>query len=52
MTKREPIAIIGMGCRYPGDANTPEEFWDLIIEKKDDKGRFDFRYKTLIECVK
>jgi len=33
--KREPIAIIGMGCRYPGDANTPEEFWDLIIDKQD-----------------
>ena len=38
MIKRESIAIIGMGCRYPGDANTPEEFWDLIIEKKDALG--------------
>ncbi len=38
MAKREPIAIIGMGCRYPGDANTPEEFWDLLIEKKDALG--------------
>jgi acyl transferase domain-containing protein/NADPH:quinone reductase-like Zn-dependent oxidoreductase/surfactin synthase thioesterase subunit/NAD(P)-dependent dehydrogenase (short-subunit alcohol dehydrogenase family)/phospholipid N-methyltransferase/aryl carrier-like protein len=38
MSKREPIAIIGMGCRYPGDANTPEEFWKLIIEKKDALG--------------
>ena len=38
MTKRESIAIIGMGCRYPGDANTPEEFWDLIIGKKDALG--------------
>jgi acyl transferase domain-containing protein/NADPH:quinone reductase-like Zn-dependent oxidoreductase/surfactin synthase thioesterase subunit/NAD(P)-dependent dehydrogenase (short-subunit alcohol dehydrogenase family)/SAM-dependent methyltransferase/aryl carrier-like protein len=38
MTKRKPIAIIGIGCRYPGDANTPEEFWDLIISKKDALG--------------
>ncbi|MDA3892626.1 MAG: SDR family NAD(P)-dependent oxidoreductase [Salinivirgaceae bacterium] len=38
MTKREPIAIIGMGCRYPGEANTPEEFWDLIIGKIDALG--------------
>ena len=38
MTKRKPIAIIGMGCRYPGDANTPEEFWELIIGKNDALG--------------
>ncbi|CAL9558109.1 D-alanine--D-alanyl carrier protein ligase [Streptomyces sp. enrichment culture] len=26
----EPIAIIGMACRLPGGANTPEEYWDLL----------------------
>src|SRR5437773_4322073 len=27
--QREPIAIIGMSCRFPG-ADTPEEFWQLL----------------------
>lgn len=25
----EPIAVIGLGCRFPG-ANDPDEFWDLL----------------------
>ncbi|MEM9459721.1 MAG: aminotransferase class I/II-fold pyridoxal phosphate-dependent enzyme [Myxococcota bacterium] len=28
----EPIAIIGMGCRYPGGVDSPEEFATLLYE--------------------
>jgi len=34
-TEREPIAIVGMGCRYPGDVRTPEEFWELLCSGRD-----------------
>ncbi len=26
----EPLAIIGMSCRFPGGANSPEAFWQLL----------------------
>ncbi|MEM7269867.1 MAG: type I polyketide synthase, partial [Pseudomonadota bacterium] len=34
-TAREPIAIVGMGCRYPGGVRTPNEFWELLSSGRD-----------------
>ncbi|MFI5973414.1 type I polyketide synthase [Streptomyces sp. NPDC051452] len=32
---REPVAIIGMGCRYPGGVRTPEDLWRVVDEGVD-----------------
>ncbi|MFZ6183822.1 type I polyketide synthase [Nannocystis pusilla] len=45
---REPLAIVGIGCRFPGGADTPEEFWrvlqggvDVVRELPDARWPFD-----------
>ncbi|MER6356889.1 type I polyketide synthase [Streptomyces sp. NPDC001634] len=34
-SRQEPVAIVGLGCRFPGGADTPEEFWRLLADGRD-----------------
>src|SRR5262249_39754494 len=37
-SRGEPIAITGIGCRFPGAANSPAEFWQLLHDGVDAVG--------------
>lgn len=32
--QHEPIAIVGIGCRFPGGASSPSKLWELLREPK------------------
>jgi acyl transferase domain-containing protein len=33
--EQEPIAIVSLGCRYPGGIRDPQSFWDLVVSGTD-----------------
>jgi acyl transferase domain-containing protein/acyl carrier protein len=36
----EPLAIVGMSCRYPGGVSSPEELWQVVADERDVTGEF------------
>jgi polyketide synthase 12 len=39
-TSDEPVAIVGMSCRYPGSADSPQDLWDLLSAGGEGIGEF------------
>lgn len=35
---REPLAVVGLGCRFPGGADGPDSFWRLLLDRVDAVG--------------
>ncbi|MFF8763470.1 type I polyketide synthase [Nocardiopsis dassonvillei] len=49
-TNREPVAIVGMGCRLPGGIISPAGLWEALLEGRDCVTRIpDGRWKQMVE---
>ena len=47
----EPIAIVGIGCRFPGGADSPDRFWQLLHDRVDAVGGIPSDREELARAV-
>ncbi len=40
MDRLEPVAIVGMSFGFPGEANTSQSLWDMMMSKKNASREF------------
>lgn len=33
--EKKPIAIVGIGCRFPGSSSSPSKFWEMLVDETD-----------------
>src|SRR6476659_4545560 len=45
--RHEPLAIVGLACRFPGGSGTPEAFWRLLAAGEDAIGSMAARWDLL-----
>ncbi|KAK2051610.1 beta-ketoacyl synthase domain-containing protein [Colletotrichum caudatum] len=43
---KSPIAVVGLACRLPDEASSPEEFWKLLLEQRDTLSEPHNRWNT------
>lgn len=43
----EPIAVIGMACRFPGGVDNPEKYWELLNSNKNPVKKYTYNELTV-----